>query len=58
MQNNVTLASEILSLYGYPPLSAVFACKTATFGSELQVPMGPRFRLLIFECKTACLDPE
>ena len=36
----------------------VFACKTATFGSDLQVSMGPRLRLLICECKTACLDPE
>ena len=51
-------STRIASLYGSQPLSAVFACKTATFGSEFQVSMCPRFRLLIFECKTACLDPE
>ena len=36
----------------------VFACKTATFGLELLVSMGPRLPLLIWECKRACLDPE
>ena len=40
------------------PSSVVFACKTATFESELQVSIGPRFRLLICECKTACFDAE
>ena len=46
------------SLYGSQPSSVVFASKTATFESELQVSMGPRLRLLICECKTACLGPE
>ena len=46
------------SLYGSQPSSVVFACKTATFGSVLQISMGPRLRLLICECKTVCLDPE
>ena len=54
MQNNVRIAS----LYGSQPSSVVFACKTATFGVELQVSMGHRPRLLICECKTTCLDPE
>ena len=54
MQNNVIS----IILYGSQPSSVVFACKTANFGSELQVSMGPRLRLLICECKTACLDPE
>ena len=35
----------------------VFACKTVTLGPELQDSMGPRYRLLICECKTAGLDP-
>ena len=38
--------------------SVVFVCKTVTLEPELQVSVGPRFRLLICECKTACLDPE
>ena len=38
MQNNVSIAS----LYGSQPSSVFFACKTASFGSELQVSMGPR----------------
>ena len=57
MQNNV-ISIRITSLYGSQPLSVVFACKTATFGSELQVSMGPRIRLLICERKIAFLDPE
>ena len=36
----------------------VFACKTATFGSELQVSMGPRPHLWFFALKTATLAPE
>ena len=55
---NSDFSTRIASLYGSQPSSVVFACKTATFGSELQVSMGPRLRLLICECKTACLDPE
>ena len=35
-----------------------FACKTATFGPELQVSMGPRPHLWFFEFKTATLPPE
>ena len=57
MQNNV-ISIRITSLYGSQLSSVVFACKTATFASELQISMVPRLRLLIFECKTACLDPE
>ena len=49
MQNNV-ISIRITSLYGSQPSSVVFAWKTATFGSELQVSMGPRHRLLICEC--------
>ena len=46
------------SLYWSQPSSVVFACKTAPFGSEFQVYMSPRLRLLNCECKTAWLDPE
>ena len=57
MPNNV-ISIRITSLCGSQPSSVVLECKTASFGSELQVSMGPRLRLLICERKTACLDPE
>ena len=57
LQNNV-ISVWITSLYGSQPSSVVFACKTSTFGSELQVSIGPRIRLLTCEYKTASLDPE
>ena len=57
MQNNA-ITIRITSLYGYQPSSVVFAFKTVSFGSELQASKCPRFRLLICECKTACLDTE
>ena len=57
MQNSV-ISTRITSLNGSQPSSVVFACKTASLGPELKVSMGPRLRLLICECKTACLDPE
>ena len=57
MQTNVIIL-RITILYESQPSSVDFACKTATFGSELQVSMGPRLRLLICECKTECLGPE
>ena len=34
------------------------ACKTATLGAELQVPMGCRRHLWICAHKAACLAPE
>ena len=57
MQNNVIII-RITSLYGSQPSSVVFACKAATFGSDIQVSMGPTLRLFISGCETACLDPE
>ena len=57
MQNNV-ISIRITSLHGSQPSSVVFACKTATFGSELLVSIGPRLRRLICESKTACLVPS
>ena len=55
MQNNV-INIRITSVYGSQPSSWNFACETTTFGSDLQVSMGPKLRLLICECKTTCLD--
>ena len=55
---NSNFSTRIASLYWSQPSSVVFACKIATFRSELQVSMGPRLRLLICECKRACLDPK
>ena len=57
MQNNV-IRIRITGLYGSPPSSVVFARKTATFGSELQVSMGLRLRLKFFAFKTATLVQE
>ena len=57
MQNNV-ISITITSLYGSQPSFVFLACKTAAFGSELQVSKGPSLRLSICECKTACWDPE
>ena len=51
MQKNV-ISTRIASLYRSQPSSEVFACKTATFGSELQVSMGPRLRPVICVCIT------
>ena len=45
-QNNVIIIRNTC-LYGTQPSSVVFACKTANFGWELQVSMGPRLRLSI-----------
>ena len=57
MQNNV-ISIRIISLYWSQPWSVVFACKTSTFGSELQVSIGPRPHLSFCAIKTACLPPE
>ena len=57
MQNNV-ISIRITSLHGSQRSSVAFAYKTATFGSELQVSLDPRLRMLICECKTGWLDPE
>ena len=43
-QNNV-ISTRITSLFGSQTSSVGFACKPATFGSELQVSMGPGLRL-------------
>ena len=57
MQNNV-ISIRITSLYGSLPSSAVFACQTATLGTELQVSMGHRPHLWFFVFKAATLAPK
>ena len=48
---------KYLSLW-VPALICGFACKTASFGAELQVCMGPRPHLSCYECKTVWLASE
>ena len=54
MQNS-DFRTRITSLYGSQPSSVVFACKTATLGSQLEVSMGRRPHLWIFAFKTVTL---
>ena len=48
----------ITSLHGSQPSSVGFACKTAHFGPELQVPMGPRPHQSLCAFRTAWLATE
>ena len=57
MQNSV-ISTRITCLYGYQPWSVIFACKTASFGPELQVSMGPRPHLSFCACKIAWFASE
>ena len=57
MQNSM-ISARITSLYESQPSLVVFACKTATLGPELQVPMGYRPHLWFCPFKTATLAPE
>ena len=57
MQNSVP-SFRIASLYRSQPSSVVFAWKTATYGPEKQVSMGPRHDLSFCGCKTAWLASE
>ena len=50
IQNNV-ISIRNTSLYGSQPSFVAFTCKTATFGSELQVSMGPNPHLCFFQAK-------
>ena len=47
------ISTRIICLYWTQPLSVVFAFKTAHFGAELHVSMGPRHDLSFCACKTA-----
>ena len=55
MQNSV-ISTRNSSLYGSQPSSVVFACKTATFGPELQVSICTRPHLSFCALKTATLE--
>ena len=57
MQNSV-ISIRITSLYGSQPSIVVYACKSATLGTDLQVSMGPRPHLWFFAIETATLVPE
>ena len=50
MQNS-DCRTRLKSLYGSQTSSVVFACKTATFGSDWQISMGPSPRLWFLEAK-------
>ena len=52
MQYSV-ISTRLSSLYVSLPSSVVFACKTTTFGPELQVSMGPIHHLSFCACNTA-----
>ena len=54
LQNSVISTS----LYGFHTSSVIFGCKTATFGPELQVSMGPSSHLSSCEYTTASFAPE
>ena len=55
MQNKV-INIRITSVYGSQPSFVDFACKTATFGSELQVSIGPSPHLWFLHAKHRLLD--
>ena len=50
-----TISTRNTCLYWSQHSSVVFACKTATFGAELQVSIGPRPHLSFCACKPALL---
>ena len=52
------ISTRTTCLYGFQPFSVVFAFKTAPFGAQLQVCMGPRPHLSFCPCKSAWLTPE
>ena len=49
----IVISARINILNGSQPSFVVFQCKTAPFGSELQVCIGPRPHLSFCACKTA-----
>ena len=53
---NIVISTRIASLYGSQPSSVVFASKTASFGPELHVSMGPRPHLWFLHAKQRLLD--
>ena len=57
LQNSV-ISIRMTSLHGSQPSRVVFGCKTATFGPEKQISMGPRHHLSFCVCNTAWLATE
>ena len=57
MQNSVII-TRITCLYGSQPSSVFFACKTATFGAELQVSLGSSPHLWFCAMITATLETK
>ena len=57
-KQNSMISIGITSLHATQPLSVVFACKTASFGAELQVSIGRRPHLSFCACITAWLASE
>ena len=51
VHENSVISIRIYSLNGCLPTSVVFACKTVTFGPDLQVSMGARPHLSFCACK-------
>ena len=50
------ISTRITGLYGFQPLSVVFACITATFGPEYKFSMGTRPHLSFLHAKQRLLD--
>ena len=57
MQNSVPSIRDT-SLHVSQPSCVVFGCKTATYGPEKQVSMGPRHDLSLCECKSTSLASD
>ena len=57
LQNSV-ISTRNTCPYWSLPLSVVFGGKTATFGSEQKVSLGPRHSLSFCACKTARFAPD
>ena len=57
MQNSA-ISIRITSVNQSLPSSVVFGCKTATFGPQYQVSIGPRHKLSFCACKTAWFAPQ
>ena len=50
------ISTRMTCLYISQPFPLAFACKTTTFGAELQVSMGPRPHLSFLEAKQRLFD--
>ena len=54
----IVISNRIICLYRSQPWSVVFEGKTATFGPDIQVCMGPRPHLSLCARKTSWVAPE